>query len=213
MRIKLDWPATLREPSILAKPLVLRPYRVSDAQAWVEIRARNAQQLRRWETADPESPRYPSSRKAYLAITAMMRRDAILGRALSWAVTFGDELVGHAALGGITWGAERTGVLGIWVDEKYVRHGIASIAVAMVVDHGFQDVGLHRIVAYIQPDNPAPRQGLERYFREEGLMVRQAYVDGAWRDHVCYALTAEEMPPGGYLPHVRSAVAASKSRA
>jgi [ribosomal protein S5]-alanine N-acetyltransferase len=211
MRIKLDWPATLREPSILAKPLELRPYRISDAQAWCEIRARNAQQLRRWETADPGSPRYPSSRKAYLAITAMMRRDAVLGRSLSWAVTFGDELIGHAALGGIAWGAERTAVLGAWVDERFVRHGIASIAVAMVVDHGFQDVGLHRIVAYVQPENPV-RQGMEKYFREEGLLVRQAYVDGAWRDHVCYALTAEEVPPGGYLPLVRGVVAAAKAR-
>jgi [ribosomal protein S5]-alanine N-acetyltransferase len=136
---------------------------------------------------------------------AAMRRDALLGHGLSWAITFGDQLVGHISLGGLVWGSERTGVLGVWVDKAVARAGIASIAVAMVVDHGFRDVGLHRIVANIRPENTASRQGLEGYFREEGLLVRQSYVDGAWRDHLCYALTAEEVPPGGYVEHFRSA--------
>jgi [ribosomal protein S5]-alanine N-acetyltransferase len=210
MRIKLGWPATLREPSLLAKPVVLRPYRVTDAQAWREIRVRNAQWLRRWEMTDPESPRYPSTLKSYLAILAAMRRDALLGHALSWAITFGDELVGHASLGGIVWGSDRTGLLGTWVDEKFARHGIGSLAAAMVVDHGFQDVRLHRIVASVQPGNTASRQGVEKYFREEGLLVRQSYVDGEWRDHLCYALTAEEVPPGGYVALFRSVAATSK---
>jgi [ribosomal protein S5]-alanine N-acetyltransferase len=210
MRIKLGWPATLREPSLLAEPVVLRPYRVTDARAWREIRVRNAQWLRRWEMTDPESPRYPSTLKSYMAILAAMRRDAFLGHALSWAITFGDELVGHASLGGIVWGSDRTGLLGTWVDEKFARHGIGSLAAAMVVDHGFQDVGLHRIVASVQPENTASRQGVEKYFREEGLLVRQSYVDGEWRDHLCYALTAEEVPPGGYVALFRSVAATSK---
>jgi ribosomal-protein-alanine N-acetyltransferase len=33
-------------------------------------------------------------------------------------------------------------------------------------------------------------------FREEGIRVRQLHINGAWRDHVCYALTAEEVPQG-----------------
>jgi [ribosomal protein S5]-alanine N-acetyltransferase len=210
MQIKLGWPATLRETSLLVKPVVLRPYRVTDARAWCEIRIRNAQWLRRWEMTDPKSPPYPSSLKSYMAMMALMRRDALLGHAMSWAITFGDELVGHASLGSIVWGSERTGTLGAWVDEKVARHGIGSLAAAMIVDHGFQDVGLHRIVASVRPENTASRQGMEKYFREEGLRVRQSYVDGAWRDHLCYALTAEEVPPGGYVALFRSVAAASK---
>ena len=213
MRIKLGWPATLRESSLLVKPVVLRPYRVADARAWSEIRVRNAEWLRRWEMTDPKSPRYPSSLKSYLGILAGMRREALWGKALNWAITFGDELVGQASLGGMVWGSERTGVLGTWVDEKFARHGIGSLAAAMVVDHGFGDVGLHRIVASVQPENTASRQGVEKYFREEGLRVRQSFVDGAWRDHLCYALTAEEVPPGGYVALFRSAAAASKTGA
>jgi [ribosomal protein S5]-alanine N-acetyltransferase len=210
MQIKLGWPATLRETDLLDKPVVLRPYRVADARAWREIRVRNAQWLRRWEMTDPESPRYPTSIKSYLGMLAFMRRDALLGRGLSWAVTFGGELVGHASLGRIVWGSERTGELGVWVDEKAVRLGIGALMTAMVVDHGFGDVGLHRIVASIRPENTVVRRGMDRYFREEGLRIRQSYVDGAWRDHLRYALTAEEFPPGGYVELFRSLAAASK---
>jgi [ribosomal protein S5]-alanine N-acetyltransferase len=212
MRIKPGWPATLHEASLLVKPVVLRPYRITDARAWSEIRVRNAQWLRRWEMTDPDSPRYPSTLKSYMGMIALMRRDALLGHALSWAITFGDDLVGQVSLGGIVWGSERTGLLGTWVDEKFARHGIASVAVAMAVDHGFHDVGLHRIVASVRPENTASRQGVEQYFREEGLRVRRSYVDGAWRDHLCYALTAEEVPPGGYVALFRSMAAASKPR-
>jgi [ribosomal protein S5]-alanine N-acetyltransferase len=213
MRIKLGWPATLREPTLLAKPVVLRPYRLADARAWREIRVRNAQWLRRWEMTDPESPSYPASLKSFMGMVAFMRRDGLLAHGLTWAITFGDELVGHASLGGIVWGSDRTGHLGTWVDEKFVRHGIGSLAAAMVVDHAFGDVGLHRIVASVQTENTASRQGVERYFREEGVRVRQSFVDGAWRDHVCYALTAEEVPAGGYVALLRSMAAASKPRA
>jgi [ribosomal protein S5]-alanine N-acetyltransferase len=88
-----------------------------------------------------------------------------------------------------------------------------TIAVAMAIDHGFQDVGLHRIVAGVRPENSASRLGMEKYgFRQEGLWVRQAYVDGAWRNHLCYALTAEEVP-NGVMPRCRAEVLASKSGA
>ena len=33
-------------------------------------------------------------------------------------------------------------------------------------------------------------------FREEGLRPRYLHIDGAWRDHLVFALTAEEVPDG-----------------
>ncbi|WP_040727590.1 GNAT family N-acetyltransferase, partial [Nocardiopsis chromatogenes] len=40
-------------------------------------------------------------------------------------------------------------------------------------------------------------------FREEGVRQRQLHIDGAWRDHICYALTVEDVP-GGLLSRWRS---------
>ena len=33
-------------------------------------------------------------------------------------------------------------------------------------------------------------------FREEGLRPRYLHIDGGWRDHLVYALTADEVPEG-----------------
>jgi ribosomal-protein-alanine N-acetyltransferase len=33
-------------------------------------------------------------------------------------------------------------------------------------------------------------------FREEGVRERYLHIDGAYRDHTCWALTVEEVPGG-----------------
>ena len=60
MRIKLGWPVTLREPSLLVNPVVLRPYR-SQIASLAQNPCSNAQWLRRWEMTVPDTPRYPAN--------------------------------------------------------------------------------------------------------------------------------------------------------
>ena len=65
------------------------------------------------------------------------------------------------------------------------------------LDHCFFTVGLHRLEANIRPENTASRRVVEKLgFREEGIRRRQLHIDGAWRDHICYALTVEDVPGG-----------------
>jgi ribosomal-protein-alanine N-acetyltransferase len=47
-------------------------------------------------------------------------------------------------------------------------------------------------------------------FREEGLRRGLVHVNGAWRDHLCYALTAEEAQDG-LMARWRDTFRASKS--
>ena len=44
-------------------------------------------------------------------------------------------------------------------------------------------------------------------FREEGLRPRYLHIDGAWRDHLVFALTAEEVPEGSAEPLAADALA------
>src|SRR5579859_5731273 len=208
---KRDWYVTLAEPALLDKPVVLRPARLADAHAWREIHVRNAAWLRPWQaTQAGESLRRPSL-GSYLRMLGGAYRQRLRREGLSWVIIYGGELAGQLTVGSIVWGPNRSALIGYWVDQRCAGHGIAPTALAMAVDHSFHVVGLHRLEAGIQPDNHASRRVMEKLgFHEEGLRRGSVHINGAWRDHLCYALTAEEVHDG-LMARWRTAFLASKS--
>ena len=205
------WPVTLTEPDLLDLPVGLRPVRVKDAAAWRDTRVRNASWLRAWEPTNPETPLYRSSLGPYVSMARTMRREARQGLTVPWVVTYGDRFAGQLTVGSIVWGSARSAQVGYWIDEAYAGRGVTPTALAMAMDHCFFVVGLHRIEATIRPENHASRRVVEKLgFREEGLRRRSLHIDGAWRDHLCYALTAEDAA-GGLLPRWRRALSASRT--
>ena len=207
------WPVTLTEAGLLSANVSLRPIRVKDAGAWRDARVRNASWLRPWEPTNPETPLYRTTLGPYVAMARTMRREARQGMTLPWVVTYGGKFAGQLTVGGIVWGSARSAQVGYWVDEAFAGQGVIPTALAMAMDHCFFGVGLHRVEATIRPENAASRRVVEKLgFREEGIRRRSLHIDGAWRDHVCYALTVEDVH-GGLLARWRSAVQASRSRA
>jgi ribosomal-protein-alanine N-acetyltransferase len=64
----------------------------------------------------------------------------------------------------------------------------------MVIDHCFTEVSMHRVEIDIRPENKASLRVVEKLgLRREGYYERYLDIDGAWRDHVAYALTVEEL--------------------
>lgn len=184
------WPARLQEGSI-----GLRPLRLRDAAAWREVRTRNARWLRPWEATVPLSDR--DVPHTYGAMVRRLRVEAREGRALPFAVTYDGAFVGQVTVGGIARGSLMSGYIGYWVDERYAGRGVIPTAVAMATDHCFGAVGLHRIEINIRPENAASLRVVEKLgFRREGLRLRYLHIDGDWRDHVTFALCAEEVPEG-----------------
>jgi [ribosomal protein S5]-alanine N-acetyltransferase len=205
------WPVTLTEPDLLDLPVALRPVRVKDAAVWRDTRVRNAAWLRAWEPTNPETPLYRSSLGPYVSMARTMRREARQGLTVPWVVTYGDRFAGQLTVGSIVWGSARSAQVGYWVDEAFAGRGITPTALAMAMDHCFFVIGLHRVEATIRPENHASRRVVEKLgFREEGLRRRSLHIDGAWRDHLCYALTAEDAA-GGLLPRWRRVLSASKT--
>src|SRR6516162_2382749 len=189
------WPVTIIEPSLLDAHVVLRPVRVRDAKVWRDARVRNASWLRPWEPTNPETPLYRTTLGPYIAMARTMRREARQGLTLPWVVTYGGRFAGQLTVGGIVWGSARSAQVGYWIDEAFAGQGIIPTALAMAMDHCFFSVGLHRVEATIRPENQASRRVVEKLgFREEGIRRRSLHIDGAWHDHVCYALTAEDVP-------------------
>ncbi|MDX6738439.1 GNAT family protein [Actinocorallia sp. A-T 12471] len=186
------WPVTLTEG-----PVGLRPLRLRDAATWRDVRVRNAEWLRPWEPTNPETPLFRSGLGPYYSMIHTMRREARNGLSLPWVVTYDDVFVGQITVGAIVWGSARSAQVGYWIDRAYAGRGITPTAVALAVDHAFFTVGLHRVEAAIRPENAASRRVVEKLgFRDEGVRRRQLHIDGAWRDHICYALTSEDVPDG-----------------
>jgi ribosomal-protein-alanine N-acetyltransferase len=186
------WPVTLSEG-----PVGLRPLRLRDSAAWRDVRVRNAEWLRPWEPTNPETPLFRSGLGPYFSMANMMRREARQGLALPWVVTYEGRFAGQLTVGAVVWGSARSAQIGYWVDRLVAGRGVIPTAVALAVDHCFFTVGLHRVEANIRPENTASRRVVEKLgFREEGIRRRQLHIDGAWRDHLCYALTVEDVPGG-----------------
>jgi ribosomal-protein-alanine N-acetyltransferase len=164
---------------------------------WRETRLRNADWLRPWEPSNPETPLFRTGLGPYVSMVGTLRREARQGLALPWVVTWRGAFAGQLTVGAIVWGSARSAQVGYWVSGTLAGRGIIPTALAMAVDHSFFTVGLHRLEANIRPENHASRRVVEKLgFREEGVRRRHLHIDGAWRDHICYALTLEDVPRG-----------------
>lgn len=186
----MDWPVRLAEG-----PVGLRPLRFRDAKAWKALRERNTEWLRQWE------PTPPSHRSGFPAsYRQMVRRysaQARAGEALPWAVEYQGELAGQLTISGITWGSARMASAGYWVGREFAGRGVIPTALALAVDYCFFAVGLHRIEVNIRPENQASLRVVEKLgFRQEGVRERFLHIDGDWRDHLAFAMTADEVPGG-----------------
>ena len=83
--------------------------------------------------------------------------------------------------------------LGYYASARHAGKGLMGEAMALVLDHAFGPLALHRLEANIQPGN-APSIALARGagFRLEGYSPRYLLIGGRWRDHERYAITADE---------------------
>ena len=170
----------------------LRPISTRDAAAWREIRARNREWLTPWEaTLPPGSSQQPQS----FRVTARdLRRHARAGRGLPFVTTYDGAMVGQVTVSGITWGSARSANLGYWIDRSLAGRNITTTAGALVIDHCFTTVGLHRIEIAVRPENTASLRVVHKLgLRQEGEAPRYLHIDGAWRDHLLFGITSEEV--------------------
>ncbi|MDX6495318.1 MAG: [ribosomal protein S5]-alanine N-acetyltransferase, partial [Gaiellales bacterium] len=117
--------------------------------------------------------------------------------ALPFAVTLNGRLAGQLTVGNVVRGAFNNAYVGYWVDSVVAGQGVMPAALALAVDHCFGVVGLHRVEANVRPENAASRRVVEKLgFRQEGLHPRYLAIDGAYRDHIGYAVTREDVPEG-----------------
>jgi len=188
------WPTPVGPLRVPAGYVRLRPVRMRDAVQWSRTRVSERDKLEPWEpTAELDwTARHTVS--AWPATYSGLRAEARKGRMLPYVIEVDGQFCGQLTIGNVTHGALRSAWIGYWVASEVTGRGVATGALALGLDHCFGPVMLHRVEATVRPENAASRRVLAKVgFREEGLLKRYLDVDGAWRDHLLVAITAEEI--------------------
>ncbi len=113
--------------------------------------------------------------------------DVAVGRMYPFLVREDGQLVAEIGLSDVARGVFQSCHLGYSVDADRLRRGVASWAVAAVVDMAFHDLGLHRLQAATMVENEASQGVLQRCnFDRIGVAPGYLAIAGGWRDHVLW---------------------------
>jgi ribosomal-protein-alanine N-acetyltransferase len=131
-------------------------------------------------------PRTPSKFAAYLERMALAENTAFL-------VCRSDngELAGVVDITNIVRGVFRSGYLGYYAFAGQERQGFMREGLRAVTRCAFNQLGLHRLEANIQPGNVASIALVRSCgFAREGYSPRYLKLGGRWRDHERWATLA-----------------------
>jgi RimJ/RimL family protein N-acetyltransferase len=116
------------------------------------------------------------------------------GKGLTMAVELRDS---PGAIGDVdlfwTSPEHRQGEVGYVFDPAHHGKGYATEAVAVLLELGFDGLGLHRITGRLDARNEASARVLEKNgMRREAHLVENELVKGVWTDELIYAILERE---------------------
>jgi ribosomal-protein-alanine N-acetyltransferase len=179
---------------LYGRRVTLRPLIAADFPGWREVRRRNVDWLTKWEPRPPEGyPNDTADRAAFAARCGAREREWQLGTGYGFGIFVEGHLAGEMNLSGVQRGPFQNAYVGYWIDQARAGQGLVPEAFVVAARFAFEQLGLHRLQVAIIPRNRASRRVVEKLgLRDEGLAVRYLAINGAWEDHIRYAITAEE---------------------
>jgi RimJ/RimL family protein N-acetyltransferase len=174
---------------IRTERLTLRPYEPDDFDA----------ALTYWSRADVTRFLYL---EAFTTETFVERLGLLMGRTelnsegdvLTLAIVPDgvDRVVGDVTL---FWRSaeHQTGEIGFILDPEHQRNGYAREAATALLELGFEQMKLHRIVGRLDGRNAASAAVLRGLgMRQEAHLIENEWVKGEWTDEIVFALLREE---------------------
>lgn len=185
-----------REVVLARGNVTVRPLRRRDERAWLDLRQQNRAWLRPWDASTP-----PGRAEAHAGFGKFVRAERRRWKdrsGFAMVIELDGAMVGRVAIQPIQWGAHCGGSIGYWIAQEHAGRGIVPRAVAMLSEYAFEQ-GIHRLEIALRPENSASMRVVQKLgFRAEGTRERYLYIDGGWRDHPIFALTAEEPREGPF---------------
>lgn len=112
------------------------------------------------------------------------------------------EPVGYVSVSNIVRRAFQSAHLGYGAFSPHAGRGLMAQGLSSVIDAAFEDLGLHRLEANIQPTNRASLALVGKLgFEREGYSPAYLMVDSQWRDHERWAIRSETWARRPAHPH------------
>ena len=169
--------------------LLLRPLTVEDTDALLSYRS--LEEVCRFVPFEPMNRETIMERlEGRWAQTAFTADNA--GVILGVELADGARLVGDVTL--FQWSElHRCAELGWILDPAHSGHGYATEAAAELMRLGFQELGLHRIVARVDARNDPSLRLAERLgMRREAHLIENEWFKGGWSDEIDFAMLETE---------------------
>lgn len=175
---------------------------IQDIAPYRRALEQSRQRLARWNPVDPDDlqrqlPRQSRDHRTFLIHALNPEGD--------------HDIVGKINVSDVMRGRFESAAMGYEAYDPYAGRGLFAEGLRLVLDLAFAPetvggIGLHRVVAAVQPGNPRSA-GLLRSlgFRREGFSPRMLWLPGAdgnhaWQDHVSYVVLRDEWPAQPYPP-------------
>ncbi len=105
-----------------------------------------------------------------------------------------DNIIADISLSNIIFGALSSCVLGFKTDKNMLNQSVMSECLNHVIKYVFDELKLHRIEAYVLPENEISQHILKKYsFNYEGICFGYLRLGGFWRDHYRFSLLNESL--------------------
>jgi len=179
---------------LMGRRVLLRRLESRDFEQWREVRRRNVDWLTKWEPSKPpDVPDVVEQRGAFTLRCHAREREWQMGTGFGFGIFVEGAFAGEINLNSVQRGAFQSAYIGYWIDEARAGHGYIPEAVVAISRFAFDKLDIHRLQISIVPRNLSSRRVVEKLkVRSEGIAERYLEINGAWEDHVRYAITYEE---------------------
>ena len=169
--------------------LILRVLNSEDAPEVLSFLNKNKSEFERYEAIKPEN---------YYTLT--YQRNNLKGEFASFKqlryIRFyvfkkgnDNQIIGTISFSNILPYPYSSASIGYKFDKDFLHHGYATEAVACAILAIFRDLDIHRVEAFVMPENTSSIRLLERVgFENEGICRKSISICGKFEDHFRYAL-------------------------
>lgn len=147
----------------------------------------NKAQFEKWEQKRPNHFYSLSYQKASLSADYYQIAEGKLLRYWVFLKENPDEIVGTVCFQNFLKAPYLSCTIGYKFNQKYSHNGYAFESIQKGLEIIFNEYGMHRIEAFIMPNNMASLRLIERLpFIYEGISYSYANINGIWSDHKRY---------------------------